>query len=162
MQNTGPYFPVYHEVTDTLRSGFYVFGCVAMFGVFWQLAVVGRESAKRLGRDVYKVYMMCGVLTLSIWLLYPVAWGLCEGGNVITANDEGVFYGVLDFFAKPIFSIALIYGHWGISPARLGLQIKDYTDMEQPVPGEKDRTDGTSHSNQHSVGDANQEIARGA
>lgn len=122
-----------------------------MFGVFWQLAVVGRESAKRLGRDVYKVYMMCGVLTLVVWLLYPVAWGVCEGGNVISANYEAIFYGILDFFAKPIFSIALIYGHWGINPARLGLQINDYTDMEQPVPHEKDRSNGTNGTNGEGV-----------
>lgn len=108
-----------------------------MFGVFWQLAIVGRQSAKRLGSDVYKCYMVCGVLTLLIWLLYPIAWGLCEGGNLITANDEAVFYGVLDFFAKPVFSIALIYGHWGIAPSRLGLEISDYTDREQALPEEK-------------------------
>ena len=123
-----------------------------MFGVFWQLAVVGRQSARRLGSDVYKCYMTCGVLTLVIWLLYPIAWGLCEGGNVITANDEAVFYGVLDFFAKPIFSIALIYGHWGIAPARLGLQINDYTDREQALPEEKMRANGTNGTNGYSNG----------
>jgi bacteriorhodopsin len=107
-----------------------------MFGVFWQLAVVGRVSAARLGRDVYRAYMACGVLTLFVWLLYPVAWGLCEGGNVISANYEAIFYGILDFFAKPVFSIALIYGHWSIDPNRLGLRIDDYTDPEKPVPGQ--------------------------
>lgn len=128
-----------------------------MFGVFWQLAVVGRQSAQRLGRDVYKSYMTCGVLTLFIWLLYPVAWGLCEGGNVITANDEAVFYGVLDFFAKPVFSIALIYGHWGIAPARLGLQINDYTDREQPLPEEKMRANGANGFSQGTNGATHQD-----
>ena len=94
-----------------------------MIGIFYELAIVARANAKRLGDDVYRVFTMCGVLTLFIWLLYPVAWGLCEGGNVITPNDEAFFYGCLDFMAKPVFSIALIYGHWNISPVRLGLAI---------------------------------------
>ncbi|CDR43625.1 CYFA0S12e02674g1_1 [Cyberlindnera fabianii] len=29
-------------------------------------------------------------------ILYPVAWGLSEGGNVIQPDSEAVFYGVLD------------------------------------------------------------------
>lgn len=59
----------------------------------------------------------------STQFLYPVSWGLCEGGNVITPDDEAVFYGCLDFCAKPIFSILLLWGHWNIEPSRLGLRI---------------------------------------
>lgn len=70
--------------------------------------------------------MMCGVLTLFVWLLYPIAWGVGEGGNVIPPDSEAIFYGVLDFVAKPVFSIALIYGHWNIDPARMGLVLRDY------------------------------------
>lgn len=76
------------------------------------------------------------VADLDFKLLYPVAWGLCEGGNVISANYEAIFYGILDLFAKPVFSIALIYGHWSIEPSRLGLRIDDYTDPEKSVPGQ--------------------------
>lgn len=67
-----------------------------MLGVFFQLAGPGRSHARALGSDVYRVYMGCGVVTLFIWLLYPVAWGVCEGGNVIAPDSEAVFYGVLD------------------------------------------------------------------
>lgn len=49
------------------------------------------------------------------------------GGNVISADSEAVFYGVLDFLAKPIFGALLIWGHKSIDPARLGLAIKDYS-----------------------------------
>jgi bacteriorhodopsin len=102
-----------------------------MFGVFYELAFVGRRAAKSLGDDVHRVYMRCGVLTLFIWMLYPVAWGLCEGGNLITPNDEAVFYGCLDLIAKPVFSIMMIHGHWGIAPERLGLRISDTDEMIQ-------------------------------
>ena len=43
-----------------------------------------------------------------LWLLYPVCWGLSEGGNVITVNSEMVFYGILDLFAGPIFLFAFL------------------------------------------------------
>jgi len=65
-------------------------------------------------------------LTLVVWLCYPIAWGCAEGGNCITADGEAVFYGVLDFCAKPVFSIALIAGHWNVDPGRMGLKIRDY------------------------------------
>lgn len=78
-----------------------------MFGVFYELAGNGRAHAKALGNDVYKCYLTCGILTLFLWTLYPVAWGLCESGNVIAPDSEAVFYGVLDVIAKPVRSSLL-------------------------------------------------------
>ena len=89
-------------------TGFYAFGCACMLGIFYELAIVGRQNAKRLGNDVHRVFLMCGVLTLFVWFLYPIAWGLCEGGNIITPNDAAVSYDCLDLLANPVFSIALI------------------------------------------------------
>jgi hypothetical protein len=37
-----------------------------MFGVFYELAFVGRRAAKLLGNDVHRVYMRYGVLKLFI------------------------------------------------------------------------------------------------
>jgi len=79
-----------------LLSGFYAFSCAAMLYLFYELGFAGRKHAQRLGSDIYRVYMGCGVLTLFIWLLYPICWGLSEGGNVIAPDSEAVFYGVLD------------------------------------------------------------------
>jgi bacteriorhodopsin len=45
---------------------------------------------------------------------------------VISPDSEAVFYGILDFLAKPIFGALLLWGHKDIDPARLGLAIKDY------------------------------------
>jgi bacteriorhodopsin len=73
-----------------------------------------------IGSDVHKTYLICGVWTIFLWFLYPIAWGLCEGGNVISPDSEAVFYGVLDIMAKPVFGALLIWGHRGIEPARLG------------------------------------------
>jgi len=44
-----------------------------------------------------------------LWLLYPVAWGLADGGNVISSDSEMVFYGVLDVLAKPVFTMVHLF-----------------------------------------------------
>lgn len=123
-----------------------------MFGVFYELVFVARPAAKLLGADVHKVFVRCGVLTLFLWMLYPVAWGLCEGGNVITPNDEAVFYGCLDLFAKPVFSIMLLIGHWNIKPERLGLRIATPDEWAQEQ-GRKCETEGAAATNGGVTGD---------
>ena len=129
------------------KWGYFVFGNMALFAVAWTLVWTARKHAAALGSDVSRAYNICGVLTVFLWFLYPIAWGLCEGGNVITPNDEAVFYGCLDFMAKPVFSIALIIGHWGIKPERLGLKIEDYTDPEKPVPDQENDLQASPRGN---------------
>lgn len=97
----------------------------AFFFVVYQLAIVGVASARALGPNVSSTYMKCGVLTLVIWFMYPIAWGLCEGGNLIHPDGEAVFYGVLDLIAKPIFGFLLLFGHRNISHSDIGLNIRD-------------------------------------
>lgn len=107
---------------------YFVFGCVALLYIVYQLTWEARIHSKTFGRDVERCFLMCGSLTAFIWILYPIAWGLSEGGNVIAPDSEAVFYGVLDFIAKPVFGALLLWGHRNIDPARLGLQIRDYND----------------------------------
>jgi bacteriorhodopsin len=76
--------------------------------------------------------LICGVWTIFLWFIYPIAWGLCEGGNVISPDSEAVFYGVLDILAKPVFGALLLFGHRNIDPAALGLNIRDYEDEITP------------------------------
>ena len=82
--------------------------------------MTARKHAYALGADVGKAYTICGVWTIFLWFLYPIAWGLSEGGNVIAPDSEAVFYGILDILAKPVFGALLLWGHRNIDPARLG------------------------------------------
>ena len=115
-----------------------------MFIVFWTLAFSARKNALRIGADVHRVYLSCGVWTLFIWLLYPIAWAVCEGGNIIAPDSEAVFYGLLDLCAKPVFSIMLILGHWNIDPARLGLMIGE-VEGTNGLAGTTGTTTGVTH-----------------
>ena len=116
-------------------------GCAALLYIGYMLAYEARLHARHIGGDVGKVFLMCGSLTLLLWFLYPIAWGLCEGGNVISVDAEVAFYGTLDVLAKPFFGALLIWGHRNIDPARLGLRIRDYTQdpaVHRSTVGDKD------------------------
>ena len=71
-----------------------------------------------------------------LWLLYPVCWGLSEGGNAITVDGEMVFYGVLDIFAGPVFLFAFLAALETADYNALALQsgkVSNYAD-EPPQP----------------------------
>ncbi|MCJ1367414.1 ion channel activity [Acarospora aff. strigata] len=131
-------------VRSSYKWGFFVFGMVALLFVAWQVTWVGRKHANALGTDVSRTYLICGCWTIFLWFLYPIAWGLCEGGNVIAPDSEAVFYGILDILAKPVFGALLLWGHRTIDPNRLGIHIRDYDD----VP----RVDGPLHQEKHHNG----------
>lgn len=95
-------------VKSSYKWGYFTFGCVAFLFVAYTVVFEGRTHARALGADISKVYTICGVWTISLWFLYPIAWGLCEGGNVISSDSEAIFYGILDILAKPCFGALLI------------------------------------------------------
>uniref|UniRef100_A0A0D6R250 Rhodopsin n=1 Tax=Araucaria cunninghamii TaxID=56994 RepID=A0A0D6R250_ARACU len=110
---------------SSYKWGYFVFGMLAFLFVFYQVAIVGLPAARALGAQPGSVYLRCGVLTLGVWFLYPIAWGISEGGNVIHPDGEAIFYGILDVIAKPVFGAMLIMGHRNILPADLGLNIRE-------------------------------------
>lgn len=124
-------------VKSSYKWGYFVFGCVAFFFVAYTVVIEGRSHARALGNDIAKTYTLCGVWTIFLWFLYPIAWGLSEGGNVIPSDSEAIFYGILDILAKPGFGALLLWGHRNIDLSRLGLHIRD--PAETGVPGGEKR-----------------------
>ncbi|KAL9584449.1 MAG: hypothetical protein Q9212_002115 [Teloschistes hypoglaucus] len=122
-------------VQSSYKWGYFVFGMAAFLWVAWTVTMTGRQYATSLGADISRTYTICGVWTIFLWFLYPIAWGICEGGNVISSDSEAVFYGVLDIMAKPVFGALLLWGHRNIDPARLGLHIRDYHEDPGHVAG---------------------------
>lgn len=146
-------------VKSSYKWGFFVFGCAAFLFVAYSVVFEGRKYAKALGADVHRTYVLCGVWTIGLWCLYPIAWGLSEGGNVISSDGEAIFYvripsplfptpynfhpkdpntdeqGILDILAKPGFGALLLWGHRNIDLARLGLHFKDPEDRADNLGG---------------------------
>jgi len=107
--------------SNVYKWGYYTAGCAAFFLVFYNLVLPGARNARAIGSDVGKLYFVMVGLTTVVWFLYPIAWGVAEGGNVITSDGEAVFYGILDIIAKPVFGFVTLFGHRNIDPARLGI-----------------------------------------
>lgn len=107
------------------KWGYWVFGMFAFFFVVYELVVDARRHANALGGNIKSTFLHCGVLTIFLWFLYPIAWGLSEGGNVIHPDSEAIFYGILDIFAKPGFGFLLLWGHKKINPADIGLVMRE-------------------------------------
>lgn len=138
-------------VYSNYKWGYFAFGCAALIWIVYILVWEARKHANAMGKDVGRAFLICGSLTAFLWTLYPIAWGLCEGANVISPDSEAVFYGILDLLAKPLFGALLIWGHRGIDPARLGLHIHDYTEkdgisQEKHLNGTNGVTNGTNGS----------------
>ncbi|KIH91581.1 hypothetical protein SPBR_01941 [Sporothrix brasiliensis 5110] len=93
--------------TSNYKWGFYAFGTFA-----WILLAVsqwlldGRRSAVRVGvaRDFN---MLSGWLNL-LWLLYPLAYGLSDGGNRIGVTPSFIWYGILDALLLPVLAFATL------------------------------------------------------
>lgn len=154
-------------VVSDYKWGYFVFGCAALLYIVYLLVWEARRHASHLGNDVGRVFLMCGSLTTILWICYPIAWGVCEGGNIIAPDSEAVFYGVLDLLAKPVFGALLIFGHKNIDPSRLGLRIRDYDDDPAVHGGFKGHGEKVAHghngvSNGHNgVGNGHNAVSNG-
>ncbi|KAF2741776.1 family A G protein-coupled receptor-like protein [Sporormia fimetaria CBS 119925] len=113
-------------VQSRYKWAYYAVACAALLYILYELLWTARRHANIMGPHVRRTFQVCGVLTIFVWLLYPIAWGLCEGGNYLAPDSEAIFYSVLDFCAKPVFGALLLWGHRKINTADLGCQIRDY------------------------------------
>ena len=94
--------------TTTYKWGFYAFGTVAwLLLACSQLVTDGRKSAVRVG--VSRDYTLLACWLNLLWLLYPVAYGVSDGGNKITATAGLIFFGVLDILLIPVLACATLF-----------------------------------------------------
>ncbi|KAK9447834.1 uncharacterized protein V1518DRAFT_420551 [Limtongia smithiae] len=115
-------------VSTTYKWGYWTIGVAAWCLVVYQLVWVSMRSLNELTsvtvepkiRTWYRL-IIGGVV--FIYSLYPICWGLSEGGNVITPTSEGVFYGVLDLIALPILNTAVLLASRKLDIEELGLGI---------------------------------------
>ncbi|KAN0064830.1 hypothetical protein ACQY0O_001887 [Thecaphora frezii] len=120
-------------VPSRYKWGYFTFGCVAMLYVFWVIFVPGLKSASHLGPEFKKAYLYSAVMLSTLWFLYPIAWGVADGGNVISPTKEMVFYGVLDVLAKPVFTLFHLFSLRKCNYSSLHLRSGKFSDYEDVV-----------------------------
>lgn len=95
-------------VHSTYKWGYFTVGVVAIFLTLINLWC-SRKNALTIGKDcgyIYTLYLACFGF---MWLIYPIAWALSEGGNVIQPDSEAVFCGVLDIITFIIIPGAFFF-----------------------------------------------------
>ncbi|KIX06152.1 uncharacterized protein Z518_04126 [Rhinocladiella mackenziei CBS 650.93] len=112
-------------VHSSYKWGFFTFGVAAYFFVAYTIIFDGRAYARTLGADILQTYTILGVWTATLFIVYPVAWGVSEGGNVIPPDSEAIMYGILDILTKPVFGGYLIWALRNVDIERLGIHIRD-------------------------------------
>ncbi|KAI8692451.1 hypothetical protein LRP88_12647 [Fusarium phalaenopsidis] len=121
-------------VRSDYKWGYYGFWIWAWLIIGYHLVWVPRRFAQVLGEDVKLVHGVTALWVWFLWMLYPVCWGISEGGNAISPDSEFIFYGILDCCLIPITSAFFLTYQWKIDPARLGLYMRTYDD---PIPSSR-------------------------
>ncbi|CAI6097373.1 unnamed protein product [Clonostachys chloroleuca] len=76
------------------KWGFYGFGTAAYVILTIQTLWASRSSANRLGTGRDHT-MLAGYVNL-FWFLYPIAFAVSDGGNVIGVTQSFIFFGIVD------------------------------------------------------------------
>ncbi|KAH7115391.1 hypothetical protein B0J13DRAFT_487869 [Dactylonectria estremocensis] len=106
------------------KWGFYTFGTIAYLLLAFQTMWASRSSADRVevGRD----HTMLAGWVNFFWFLYPIAFALSDGGNVIGVTQSLIFFGILDLLlvAGTAFAFLFLARKWDYS--RMNLHFTQY------------------------------------
>ncbi len=114
-------------VASSYKWGYFAFGTAALFYIWYILLGPAMISTTALGPEFRKSFMASAIYLSAIWALYPVAWGLADGANVIGSDGEMIFYGVLDVLAKPVFCLFHVWSIRNLDYNKLQLQSGKYS-----------------------------------
>ncbi|KAK4183106.1 hypothetical protein QBC35DRAFT_126117 [Podospora australis] len=92
--------------TSNYKWGFFAFGVLAHLMLAYSTMAHSGKSATRVG--IRRDYTMLSAYANFFWLLYPIAWGLSDGGNVIGVTPSFIFFGVLDILLVIGFAVMTI------------------------------------------------------
>ncbi|KAH8807283.1 hypothetical protein F5884DRAFT_856868 [Xylogone sp. PMI_703] len=120
-------------VPNSYRWGYYTIGMVALALVLESLVIAGIRHASIMGGNIRSLYRILCPYIFHLWLLYPICWGISEGGNVIAPDSEQIFYGILDLLTKPVLAFILLFGHTRIDITELDLRLYDRMDRQRLV-----------------------------
>ncbi|KAK9244532.1 hypothetical protein V1506DRAFT_437157, partial [Lipomyces tetrasporus] len=66
--------------------------------------VPGLKSSRKLHPDVRTPFLLGATALTFLWTLYPIFWGMSDGGNIISPTSLGVFYRVLDILTMCVLT----------------------------------------------------------
>ncbi|KAK3320823.1 hypothetical protein B0T19DRAFT_430619 [Cercophora scortea] len=93
-------------VTTNYKWGFFAAGTFAYLLLAIGTLTEGRRAAIRVGSAPHYT-LLAGAVNL-LWLLYPIAYGLSDGGNRLGLTSAFVWFGVLDVLLIPGLAFAFV------------------------------------------------------
>ncbi|PIL26345.1 transporter [Ganoderma sinense ZZ0214-1] len=117
-------------VPTTYKWGYFAFGAVALFYIWYVLLWRGPRTTFSAGGSIRDGYNVAAGYLSFLLLMYPICWALSEGSNIITVTAEMIWFGILDLLAGPVFLFFFLYKLRGVDYAAFGLQSGKYTDTE--------------------------------
>jgi len=93
-------------VSTTYKWGFFTFGLFAEILLWVSLLHRGQEGARRFG--IFNHYIAITGWLVLLWLLYPVAFGVDDGGNTIKVTSGFIFFGILDILTVPLLAYVFL------------------------------------------------------
>lgn len=81
-------------IRSTYKWGYFTFAVTAQLFAIVLISLNVAKSLKSVSGN--KGANLIIIFQLIVWILYPINWGLSEGGNKIQPDSEAVFYGILD------------------------------------------------------------------
>ncbi|KIP09106.1 hypothetical protein PHLGIDRAFT_103345 [Phlebiopsis gigantea 11061_1 CR5-6] len=110
------------------KWGFFALGVGALFYIWAVLLGHGPRTSFAAGGGVRAGYVRGAGFVAFVTMLYPIAWGCAEGGNVISPTGEMIWYGILDLFLGPVFLYYFVWGLRTVDYGLFGLHSGKYTD----------------------------------
>ncbi|CAM1508613.1 Fc.00g054610.m01.CDS01 [Cosmosporella sp. VM-42] len=93
------------------KWGWYAIGCISYLFVIWHVAIHGSRTIKARNNKAGKLFGSLAAFTLILWTIYPIVWGIADGGRRVSVDSEIIVYAVLDILAKVGFGIWLLSAH---------------------------------------------------
>jgi len=93
------------------KWGWYAWACIAFLVIVYQLAFNGRTAVANKDSKTKAFYGAIAGFTLIVWTIYPIVWGIADGGRLVNLDSEIIAYAVLDVLAKPVFGFWLLFTH---------------------------------------------------
>lgn len=106
------------------KWGFFAFGFLAHLFLAVSTLRDGLTSAGRVG--VRSHYAGLAGWTNFLWLLYPLAWGLTDGGNYLGVTQGFIWFGILDvlLLAGVAYAVVFLSRRWDYN--RLNIAFTQY------------------------------------
>ncbi|KAG8160289.1 hypothetical protein KVR01_009825 [Diaporthe batatas] len=95
---------------STYKWGFYAFGTAAYLLLAYSTLFEGRQSlATRDFGPARSHHTLLSAWTNLLWLNYPIAFGISDGGNKIGVTPSFIYFGILDLLMVPVLAVAFLF-----------------------------------------------------